>query len=66
MTDTVLIVASVRNPYDMNDLPEIKTYICSYENRKYAIEALADVIAGVKPALGKLPVSLNEQYQVQI
>jgi len=66
LTDTALIVASVRNPYDLNDLPEIKTYICSYENRKYAVEALAAVIAGVKPALGKLPVSLNEQYQVQI
>ena len=66
LTDTSLIVASVRNPYDINDLPEIKTYICSYENRKYAVEALAAVIAGVKPAVGKLPVSLNDQYRVQI
>lgn len=66
LTDTALIVASVRNPYDINDLPEIKTYICSYENRKYAVEALAAVIAGVKPALGKLPVSLNDQYRIQL
>lgn len=66
LPDIDFIVASVRNPYDINDLPEIKTYICSYENRKYAVEALAAVIAGVKPALGKLPVSLNDQYQIQI
>lgn len=66
LADTALIVASVRNPYDMNDLPEIKTYLCSYENRKYAVEALAAVIAGEKPALGKLPVSLNDQYRIQL
>ncbi len=60
------IVASMRNPYDLNALPDVKTYICAYENRKYAAEALAAVLAGAATATGRLPVTLNEQYGVQI
>ncbi len=60
------IVASMRNPYDLNALPDIKTYICAYENRKYAAEALAAVLAGAATATGRLPVTLNEEYGVQI
>lgn len=61
-----LIVVSMRNPYDWNELPELRTYICTYENRKYAVEALAAVLAGTETATGKLPVSLNPDYLVQI
>ncbi|WP_411347408.1 beta-N-acetylhexosaminidase [Paenibacillus sp. WLX2291] len=61
-----LIVVSMRNPYDLNELPELRTYICTYENRKYAVEALAAVLAGTETATGKLPVSLNADYTVQI
>ncbi|WP_322905386.1 beta-N-acetylhexosaminidase [Paenibacillus campi] len=60
------IVASMRNPYDLNALPNVKTYICAYENRKYAVEALAAVLAGKATASGRLPVTLNERYGVQI
>ncbi|WP_046214931.1 glycoside hydrolase family 3 protein [Paenibacillus wulumuqiensis] len=66
LPNSPLIVASVRNPYDINHLPEVDTYICCYENRKYAIEALAGVLAGQHPAAGKLPVSLNERYSVEV
>ncbi|MFD1885191.1 beta-N-acetylhexosaminidase [Paenibacillus wenxiniae] len=60
------IVVSMRNPYDLNAFPDVKTYICAYENRKYAVEAVAAVLAGAATATGRLPVTLNGQYGVQI
>ncbi|ANF97545.1 glycoside hydrolase family 3 protein [Paenibacillus bovis] len=66
LPDTPLIVISVRNPYDINHLPEVDTYICCYENRKYAIEALAAVLTGNQTPTGKLPVSLNPYYLAEI
>ncbi|WP_082208383.1 glycoside hydrolase family 3 protein [Paenibacillus dauci] len=66
LPDIPVIVISVRNPYDMNHLPEVDTYICCYENRKYTIEALAAVLTGNQPFTGKLPVSLNEYYPAEV
>lgn len=57
-----LIVASTRNPYDLNDLPHIPAYLCCYENTPNYMDALADVLLGkVKPE-GRLPVSLNDYH----
>ncbi|SMF87705.1 beta-N-acetylhexosaminidase [Paenibacillus uliginis N3/975] len=57
-----LIVASTRNPYDLNDLPNIPTYLCCYENTPYYMDALAGVLYGeVKPE-GRLPVSLSDKH----
>ncbi|MFU1794684.1 beta-N-acetylhexosaminidase [Paenibacillus azoreducens] len=55
-----LVVASTRNPYDLNDIPEIPAYLCCYENTPYFMEALASILAGQSEAEGKLPVSLDE------
>ncbi|MBE9913047.1 beta-N-acetylhexosaminidase [Paenibacillus donghaensis] len=55
-----LVVASTRNPYDLNDIPEIPAYLCCYENTPYFMEALASILAGQNEAEGKLPVSLDE------
>lgn len=57
-----VIVAASRNPYDLNQFPEAKTYVCAYENRPMMMDALAKVLLGVIPAEGQLPVSINEQY----
>lgn len=54
-----LIVASTRNPYDLNDIPDIPAYICCYENTPYFIEALASILIGESKAEGVLPVTLN-------
>ncbi|WP_054957675.1 beta-N-acetylhexosaminidase [Paenibacillus dakarensis] len=54
-----LVVASTRNPYDMNDLPQIPTYLCCYENTPHYMNALAGVLYGEVSPDGKLPVSLN-------
>lgn len=53
------IVASTRNPYDLNDIPDIPAYLCCYENTPYFMEALASILIGQSKAEGTLPVSLN-------
>ncbi|WP_036646942.1 glycoside hydrolase family 3 protein [Paenibacillus pini] len=54
------IVASTRNPYDLNDIPGTPAYVCCYENTPYFMEALASILVGKSKAEGTLPVSLNE------
>ncbi|WP_106768110.1 beta-N-acetylhexosaminidase [Paenibacillus faecalis] len=57
-----LIVASTRNPYDLNDLPDISTYLCCYENTPHYMDALAGVLYGEVEPEGRLPVSLNDKH----
>lgn len=57
-----LIVASTRNPYDLNDLPHIPAYLCCYENTPNYMDALADVLYGKAKPEGCLPVSLNDYH----
>jgi len=54
-----LIVAATRNPYDLLEFPEVKTFIACYENRPVAMNSLAKVLLGKIPAVGELPVSLT-------
>lgn len=58
-----LIVASTRNPYDLNDLPHIPTYLCCYENTPFYMDALSGVLFGEVVPEGKLPVSLNDLHE---
>lgn len=60
-----LVVASMRNPYDLNAFPEIPAYLCIYENRPYSLDALARVLAG-EGSVGKLPVSLNGEFSIGV
>ncbi|WP_028596127.1 beta-N-acetylhexosaminidase [Paenibacillus assamensis] len=57
-----VIVASSRNPYDLNQFDSVKTYLCCYENRPASMTALAEVLVGRKQAEGKLPVTINADY----
>lgn len=57
-----LVVASTRNPYDLNQFPDIATYLCCYENRPMTMAALGQVLTGAIPALGKLPVTIAAEY----
>ncbi|MWV45072.1 beta-N-acetylhexosaminidase [Paenibacillus sp. HJL G12] len=59
-----LIVASTRNPYDLNDIPAIPAYLCCYENTPYFMESLAAILVGRGQAGGKLPVGLDEPNTV--
>ncbi|SEC67413.1 beta-N-acetylhexosaminidase [Paenibacillus sp. GP183] len=62
LTGIRLVVAATRNPYDLNEFPEVKTYLCTYENRPMAIQSLARVLMGKTRPQGKLPVTLSETY----
>ncbi|MNO16857.1 putative lipoprotein YbbD precursor [compost metagenome] len=60
-----IVVASTRNPYDINHFHQIGTYICLYENRPYSLDALAKVLAGKMKPTGRLPVSLNPENRAE-
>jgi beta-N-acetylhexosaminidase len=62
--DVHLIVAAGRNPYDLLEFPEVKTYYACYENRPLAMVSLANVLLGREAAVGRLPVTLSEQYPI--
>ncbi|MBD0381784.1 beta-N-acetylhexosaminidase [Paenibacillus sedimenti] len=62
--DLRFIVAAGRNPYDLLEFPEVKTYYACYENRPLAINSLARVLLGKEKAVGRLPVTLSEQYPI--
>jgi beta-N-acetylhexosaminidase len=57
-----VVVAALRNPYDLNQFPDVHGYLACYENRPMMMEALAKVLAGEAEARGKLPVTISEQY----
>jgi beta-N-acetylhexosaminidase len=61
-TGIKLVVAATRNPYDLNEFPEVKTYLCTYENRPMAMQTLARVLIGKSRPQGKLPVTLTDTY----
>lgn len=59
-----LLVAAGRNPYDLLEFPEVKTYLACYENRPLAMVSLANVLLGKEKPVGRLPVTLSEQYPI--
>lgn len=61
-SDKRVIVASTRNPYDLNQFPQALTYLCCYENRPATMSALANVLLGRQEAHGKLPVTISSAY----
>lgn len=58
-TDTHLVVAAVRNPYDINQLPEVDNFIATYSYAAPALTSLAKVITGEISPRGKLPVDIQ-------
>lgn len=58
-TDTQLVVVAVRNPYDINQLPEVDNFIATYSYATPALASLAKVITGEISPRGKLPVDIR-------
>jgi len=54
-----LIVCAIRTPYDLNVLPYVKSYICTYEATPLSLESLALVLEGKIEAKGKIPVTIK-------
>ena len=53
------IVVSMRSPYDLIYLPNVKYYICIYEATELALQSCAKTIAGLHKFEGKLPIKLD-------
>ncbi|MEC0205289.1 beta-N-acetylhexosaminidase [Paenibacillus lautus] len=62
LEDVALVIVATRNPYDINDLPPVPTYVCCYENTPYYMNAAAGVLIGQVTPEGKLPVGISETY----
>lgn len=55
---TPVVVAAVRDPYDIAHFPEVETYLATYGYRPVSMRALARVMFGEADPTGKLPVSI--------
>jgi beta-N-acetylhexosaminidase len=54
-----VIGIAVRNPYDFQAIPQLRTYLATYEYTRPALVAAARVIFGEREAQGHLPVSVS-------
>jgi beta-N-acetylhexosaminidase len=53
-----VIGIAVRNPYDLQAFPQLRTYLVTYEYTRPALVAAVRVLFGEKQAPGHLPVSI--------
>lgn len=54
-----VIGIAVRNPYDLQAFPRLKTFLATYEYTRPALLAATRVIFGEREARGRLPVSVS-------
>ncbi len=59
-----VVVCAFGNPYSLKYFPTAPTLVCGYEGDPYAQTAVAEVLFGAIPALGKLPVSVEGLFPV--
>jgi beta-N-acetylhexosaminidase len=57
-TGTPVVVAAVRNPYDIAEFPDVPTYVATYSYKDVALESLTRVLFGEVAPAGKLPVDV--------
>jgi beta-N-acetylhexosaminidase len=53
-----LVVVGLRDPYELENLPDVSTYVCAFSFRHCAAEAAAGVLLGECAAAGRSPVSI--------
>ncbi len=53
-----IIVIAVRNPYDLQAFPQLRTYLVTYEYTRPALVAAVRVLFGERQARGHLPVGI--------
>jgi len=53
-----LIIAAIRDPYDLRWLSDVGTSLCTYSSSRCSLEALADVLTGSLEPTGRLPVTV--------
>lgn len=57
-TGTPMVTVAMRTPFDLAAYPRAGTHLCTYSIHPDSMEALAEVVLGVSPARGKLPVAI--------
>ena len=57
-TGRPLVTVALRTPYDLAFYPAAPTHLCTYSILWPSLDALADVLFGVAPARGRLPVAI--------
>ncbi|WP_322972528.1 glycoside hydrolase family 3 protein [Pseudalkalibacillus salsuginis] len=62
-TGKEVVVASMRNPYDIIAFPDVHANVVTYGFRDVSVKALAKVIAGEVNPTGKLPVTIPDLYE---
>ncbi len=55
---TPVVVAAVRNPYDIAEFPEVPAYVATYSYTGVALESLTRVLLGEVSPTGTLPVDV--------
>lgn len=63
-TGKPVIIASMRNPYDIMAFPEVDANILTYGNRDISTQALAKALAGEFNPSGRLPVTIPGLYPI--
>jgi len=61
-TGKPVIVAAIRNPYDLMAFPNVNAYLATYGDRDVSVKALARVLSGEINPSGKLPVTIPGLY----
>jgi DNA-binding NarL/FixJ family response regulator len=59
LPDVRVVVVSFGSPWLLNAFPTVEGYVCAFGWRDDSAAAAAAVVAGDKPASGRLPVSLG-------
>ncbi len=57
-TGTPVVVAAVRNPYDVQRYPDVPAYLATYSYTVPSLQSLTRVLYGDVDPMGKLPVSI--------
>ena len=65
-TQKPTVVVSFNSPYYVRKLGAISSYVCSYGTEKELLQATAQVISGVIPSQGKLPVTLDDRFAAKV
>ncbi|HZE40545.1 MAG TPA: glycoside hydrolase family 3 protein [Stackebrandtia sp.] len=57
-SSTPVAVVSVKEPYDINQFPDVDTYVSTYSYTNVALDSAARVLTGAVNPSGKLPVTI--------
>ncbi len=61
-TGVPTVTVALRTPFDLGAYPASKTHLCTYGILRPTLDALADVLWGLIPPLGRLPAAVADLY----